>query len=263
MQPLTVSLIQTKTHWHDPQANRDMFEGLLKDVPAQSQLVLLPEMFSTGFTMCSAEVAESMTGATVSWLLQQAQNYGQVLCGSLVVVEQGKFYNRFVAAYPDGKLVHYDKRHRFRMAGEHEHYESGAEKIVFYVAGWRVCPMVCYDLRFPVWFRNCDDYDLLICVANWPKQRQVAWNTLLRARAIENQAYCAAVNIIGTDGNGTQYGGGSGVYGPDGRVLAELTETGGGQSAQVITQILDGNSLQLLRQSFPVWQDADNFQLNS
>ena len=256
MQPLTLSLLQTPTHWHDPAANRAHFAELLAEVPAETQLVLLPEMFSTGFTMASREVAETMAGETLSWLKQRAVDLGKVLCGSLVIEEDGAFFNRFVAVTPTGDCVQYDKRHRFRMAGEHEHYSAGGEKIVFEVGGWRVCPMVCYDLRFPVWFRNSDDYDLLVCVANWPAARQAAWNTLLRARAIENQAYAAGVNIVGTDGNGVTYSGGSAIYAPDGDVLVEAHDT-----AQLVTQTLDGARLKSLREQFPVWQDADEFQL--
>ena len=257
MQPLTISLIQTHTHWHDPVANRAMFAEILDAVPAESRLVLLPEMFSTGFTMHSHDVAETMAGETISWLRDQARQRQQVICASVVIVEAGACFNRFVAAQPDGELVHYDKRHLFRMAGEHEHYRAGGRKCVFNLDGWRVCPMVCYDLRFPVWFRNTGDYDLLICVANWPAPRLMAWNTLLRARAIENQTYVAAVNIVGTDGNGTNYNGGSAIYAPDGEVLAEAFDT-----AQIVTRTIHEQPLRSLREQFPVWQDADGFQLD-
>lgn len=257
MQPLSVSLIQTATHWHDPAANRDMFTALLAEVPADSRLVILPEMFSTGFTMASNTVAETMQGDTVAWLKDQARQLNKVLCGSVVIGEEGAYKNRFICAMPDGELVCYDKRHLFRMAGEHEHYSAGGSKIVFSVCGWRICPMVCYDLRFPVWFRNKGEYDLLICVANWPAQRRQAWNTLLRARAIENQVYVAATNIVGTDGNGTVYSGGSAIYAPEGDALAEAFD-----SAQIVTRQLDAESLQALREAFPVWQDADHFQID-
>lgn len=253
---LTLSMLQTATLWHDPAANRVMFDDLLQQVPAASRLVLLPEMFSTGFTMDSAAVAETMQGETIAWLHERAHQYGKVLCGSLVICEDGEFYNRFVSVDPAGQLTHYDKRHRFRMAGEHQHYGAGGAKRVFEVDGWRVCPMVCYDLRFPVWFRNQQEYDLLICVANWPAARQQAWNTLLRARAIENQVYAAGVNIIGCDGNGVEYAGGSAVYAPDGAVQVEATD-----DAQIITQTISWSGLCELRERFPVWQDADNFEL--
>ncbi len=257
VQNLKVSLLQTATHWHDPAGNREMFTRLLEGLPADSRLVVLPEMFSTGFTMASQAVAEPMNGPTLQWLTEQAARRDKFICGSVVIEDQGQFFNRFVCAFPDGTISTYDKRHRFRMAGEHEYYSAGGAKIVLQVDGWRVCPMVCYDLRFPVWFRNNNDYDLLVCVANWPHPRRAAWNTLLRARAIENQAYVAAVNIIGTDGNGVNYSGGSAVYAPDGEVLAEVFDT-----PQVVNCNLDYAQLQTLRETFPVWQDADDFQLN-
>ena len=254
--PLKLSLIQTSTHWHDPPANREMFTALLDEVPADTRLVLLPEMFSTGFTMASQEVAEPMSGPTVQWLLQQAQSRRQILCGSLVITEHGAYFNRFICAFPDGALQIYDKRHLFRMAGEHHYYRPGTNRVVLDIDSWRVCPMVCYDLRFPVWFRNTGDYDLLVCVANWPAARRDAWSTLLRARAIENQSYVAAVNIVGCDGNDVVYAGGSAVYGPDGATLEERFD-----EARIVTQILDHEHLQNLRREFPAWQDADRFSV--
>ena len=258
MQRLTVSMIQTSTPWHDPAANREMFNNWLNQVPDEADLVLLPEMFTTGFTMDSEAVAESMQGETVAWLTEQAVTRAKALCGSVVIAVDGEYFNRLICAKPDGELVTYDKRHRFRMAGEHEHYQAGDAKIVFEVAGWRVCPMVCYDLRFPVWFRNTGDYDAIICVANWPAVRQQAWNTLLQARAIENQVYVAAVNIVGRDGNGVNYSGGTAVYSPDGEMMAEHFD-----SEQIVTCVLDPEPMARLREQFPVWQDADNFSLKS
>jgi len=255
---LTLSLVQAATHWHDPEANRSMFSGLLTGLAEDVRVVLLPEMFSTGFTMHSAQVAETMDGETVEWMRQESAGLDKVLCGSVVIEEAGAYYNRFLAAYPDGDVLTYDKRHRFRMAGEHQHYSAGGEKIVFEVDGWRICPMVCYDLRFPVWFRNRDEYDVLVCVANWPAARRDAWTTLLRARAIENQAYVAAVNIVGTDGNGVMYSGGSACYTGDGGVLGEAFDT-----AQTLTCTLSASGLHDLRQAFPVSRDADDFELKT
>jgi omega-amidase len=256
-QSLNISLLQVATHWHDPQANREMFGRLLATLPEDTHLVLLPEMFSTGFTMASAEVAETMSGATVQWLMDQAARHSKVLCGSLVVEDQGQYFNRFLCAYPDGELAVYDKRHLFRMAGEHKYYTAGDTKLVVTINGWRVCPLVCYDLRFPVWFRNRGDYDLLLCVANWPGARREAWTTLLRARAIENQVYVAAVNIVGTDGNSVDYTGGSAVYTPEGSVMLEAFDT-----PTTLSTSLDYAKLETLRAQFPVWQDADDFELN-
>ena len=256
MQPLTISALQTSTVWHDPAANRSHFESLLADVAADVDLVLLPEMFSTGFTMASADVAEPADGPTVQWMCRQSRALGKVLCGSVVIESGGRFFNRLVWAVPDGEPAFYDKRHLFRMADEHQHYCAGEQRLVVRLGGWRVCPVVCYDLRFPVWLRNRDDYDVLICVANWPAARRDAWNTLLRARAIENQVYCAGLNIVGEDGNGVLYSGGTGVYGPDGAVLEELFDAPG-----VVTVSLDAAHLARLRADFPVAADADEFEL--
>lgn len=256
MQPLTLSLVQTATHWHDPEANRAMFDGYLSRVPADAQLVMLPEMFSTGFTMAAEAVAEPMSGPTVAWMRRSAASLGIVVCGSVVITEGGGCYNRFLWVTPEGDVVAYDKRHRFRMVGEHEHYAAGAERVIVELGDWRILPVVCYDLRFPVWLRSRRDYDLLLAVANWPAPRQAAWNALLRARAIENLACAAGVNIIGTDGNGVGYTGGSAVYDPQGTALLEA-----GSDAGIYTVTLDRQALEDHRSRFPAWQDADDFEL--
>ena len=256
MQPLILSLVQTATHWHDPEANRAMFDDRLDQVPDEAALVVLPEMFSTGFTMAPREVAESMNGPTVVWLHEKAAASGRVICGSVVIEEGGACYNRFVWVAPDGELTTYDKRHRFRMAGEHERYAAGRERRVVRLGDWRILPVVCYDLRFPVWLRNRGDYDLLLVVANWPAARQTAWNALLRARAIENLSFAAGVNIVGVDGNGVAYTGGSAVYDAEGAALVEA-----GAHPGVFTATLDGVSLRAYRERFPAWQDADKFEL--
>jgi predicted amidohydrolase len=261
VQPLTLSLIQTATRWHDAAANRQLFEGWLDQVPEDSQLVVLPEMFSTGFTMAGQSVAEDMDGPTVAWLRHQAEMRGRTLCGSLVVAVDGRCYNRFVWMPPDGRVQVYDKRHRFRMAGEHEHYAAGASRVILQCGDWRVLPSICYDLRFPVWLRNRRlatgmEYDLLLCVANWPAARREAWQTLLRARAIENLSCVAGVNIVGTDGNAVVYSGDSAVFGAEGQQLLYA-----GDSAGVFTITLDGNMLRAWREGFPAWQDADGFGL--
>ena len=256
MQPLTISLVQTQTAWHDPAANRARFDRWFEALPETAQLVVLPEMFSTGFTMASAEVAEPMDGPTVTWMRDRAAALGRTLCGSVVIEDGERRFNRFLWVPPDGAVACYDKRHRFRMAGEHEHYDAGTARPVVRLGEWRILPLVCYDLRFPVWLRNRGDYDLLLAVANWPAPRQAAWNALLRARAIENLAYAAGVNIVGTDGNQVPYTGGSAVYDPEGRTLAEA-----GDDACLLTVTLDGDALADYRRRFPAWQDADDFQL--
>jgi predicted amidohydrolase len=256
MQPLTVSLIQTTTHWHSPNDNRALFERLFAEVPDDAQIVVLPEMFSTGFTMSASEVAEPMQGPTLTWLREQALGIGKVICGSLVIVDGGRYYNRFVWVTPEGSVTSYDKRHLFRMTDEHRYYAAGKQRRTVVVGEWRVCLMICYDLRFPVWFRNRGDYDVLLCVANWPAERQQIWNTLLRARAVENQCYCVGVNVVGTDGNGVGYSGGSAIYTAEGNALLEA-----GELAGVFTTSLGGDALLDYRRRFPAWQDADEFSL--
>lgn len=253
-----ISLIQTATHWHDPAANRALFDRWLQQVPSDTDIVLLPEMFSTGFTMASAEQAEPMDGPTVSWLVEAARSAGKTLCGSVVVAlgDSSKYVNRLLWVTPAGDVTVYDKRHRFRMADEHLHYAAGQERVVVTHNGIRILLQVCYDLRFPVFARNRGDYDVYVLVANWPAARQHHWNTLLAARAIENQCYVVAVNRVGEDGNGVVYGGGSGIYNfrgePD--VVSFDTET-------VLSGQLDLAAQASYRQAFPAWQDADEFRL--
>ncbi len=256
MSTLKFALIQSETHWHDAAANRALFDEWLTKISPGVQVVVLPEMWSTGFTMASAEVAESMQGPTVSFMRERARNLGVVVAGSVVIEEAGAYFNRFVWAGPAGEVGIYDKRHLFRMAGEHEHYTAGTGRLVVDVAGVRTCPMVCYDLRFPVFFRNRGDYDVLLVVANWPAARQTAWDALLRARAIENQAYVVAVNRIGTDGAGVAYAGGTSVY----DYLGE-NRLAAGNERGVFTVELDMDALRAHRTQFPAWQDADEFEL--
>lgn len=234
-----------------------MFETWLREVPVQTQLVVLPEMFSTGFTMHSRDVAETMRGETVVWLQQQATSLKKTLCGSVVIEDAGRFYNRMLWIEQNGEVGVYDKRHRFRMAGEHEHFEAGTSRPVFKCGNWRILPCICYDLRFPVWLRNRSDYDLLLCVANWPAARRHAWRSLITARAIENQAFVAAVNILGTDGNGVDYSGDSLVVKPDGVTQLDARDVAG-----VYSTSLELDELQRTREQFPVWQDADEFELD-
>lgn len=253
---LRVTLIQAGLAWQDPEANRRRMATHFRGLVGHTDLVVLPEMFSTGFSMDAASLAETMDGPTVGWMREEAAALGCVIAGSLIVREGGRHYNRLVWARPDGTLAHYDKRHLFRMANEQEHYSPGARRLVVELKGWRVCPMVCYDLRFPVWSRNRGDYDLLLYVANWPARRAHAWSSLLRARAIENQCYVAGVNRIGTDGNGASYAGDSVVLDFHGQ---SLSSEGGGD--RVETAVLDLESLEAWRRSFPVQLDADAFEL--
>jgi predicted amidohydrolase len=260
---LRVTLVQSATHWHDAAANRAHFDARLGALePGGTDLVVLPEMFSTGFTMASAEQAETMDGPTVAWLRAQAARLDAAVCGSVVIDADGAYVNRFLAALPGGDLVVYDKRHLFRMAGEDAHYAPGGERVVFTFRDWRICPQVCYDLRFPTFCRNrLGDggaaYDVLLFVANWPAARALHWRTLLAARAIENQAYVVAVNVIGTDGAGVVYRGDSGVWSWSGEPLAALADADADAALA-----LDGVALRDWRGAFPAWKDADAFTLD-
>lgn len=257
MQDLTVTLLQTELAWHGAATNRAHFGELVRSLPEPTDLVILPEMFTTGFTMDVRQQAEPMDGPTLRWLADLARECGVTLCGSLVVEDGGRYYNRLVWMPPDGRHSHYDKRHLFRMAGEHEHYSAGRRREVFQLMGWRVCPLVCYDLRFPVWSRGANQFDLLLYVANWPAARRSAWRTLLPARAVENQCYVAGVNRIGSDARGIDYAGDSSVHDHLGQALADL---GAAPGHATVTLGLD--ALDRYRNKFPAWRDADSFRLD-
>ncbi len=261
MQDLTLTLVQGNPHWQQPAANRNYFERLLAAIGQPTDLVVLPEMFSTGFTMASAELAEPMQGPTHSWMLEQAAHYGFALAGSIIIKDDSKYYNRFMLTTPDGHTYSYDKRHLFRMAEEHQYYAAGRQRTVITYKGWRIMPLVCYDLRFPVWSRNRfsgeqAEYDLLLYVANWPASRISAWDALLPARAVENLCYAAGVNRTGTDGNDIPYNGHTAVYGPKAETLAFQADT-----EATLTCHLSASTLQTYRNNFPAWMDADNFTI--
>ena len=256
---LRVTMIQADLAWQDPAANRHALAAHFRGLQGHTDLIVLPEMFSTGFSMDAAELAETMDGPTVGWLREEAAAMGCAITGSLIVRdEQGRHFNRLLWASPRGELVHYDKRHLFRMAREHEHYASGDRRLIVELKGWRICPMVCYDLRFPVWSRNRGDYDVLIYVANWPSRRRAAWTALLRARAIENLCYVIGVNRVGRDGNGASYTG-------DSAAIDYLGETLGGDRGGDFTEtvVLDRETLQMWRRDFPAHLDADEFELKT
>ena len=256
MSTLNITILQADLHWHDAAANRRAFADAIDALTEDTDLIVLPEMFSTGFTMDAPDLAETMDGPTLSWLHEQAAQTGKAICGSLIVEETGAYYNRFVFMRPDGKYETYDKRHLFRLADEQKHYAAGADRVVFGYRGVRICPQVCYDLRFPVWSRNRGDYDLLIYVANWPDRRHHAWATLIRARAIENQCFVAAVNRTGTDGNSLPYKGGSAIINYLGEDLIDL-----GDSVAAGTATIDLGAMQVFRDRFPFHMDADDFTL--
>jgi len=218
---MRVTLVQTALVWENPDANRQQLAEKLRPLSGQTDLVLLPEMFTTGFSMHAAALAETMNGSTVHWMQEQAAYLNAAVCGSFICKAQNAFYNRLLFVQPDGTCYIYNKKHLFKLAGEHEHYTPGEETIHIDWHGWRIRPQVCYDLRFPEWSRNDPQspYDLLVYVANWPEKRAHHWRSLLTARAIENQAYVAGLNIVGTDGNGHAYVGDSTVVDFNGQNL--------------------------------------------
>lgn len=224
--------------------------------------MLLPETWATGFTNAVEAQAEPMEGPSVAWMRDRAREIGAVIAGSLLIQEQGHYFNRLVWMRPDGSLDTYDKRHLFRMAKEHERFQGGASRLIVELKGWRVCPLVCYDLRFPVWSRNQAvggelEYDLLLYVANWPTARRTPWRTLLRARAIENHAFCIGLNRVGVDGNGHPYSGDSATVDFLGETLCEA-----GSEAQALQFTLDPSVLSTHRARFPAWMDGDPFQVH-
>ena len=256
---LTVTLLQTTLVWHNPAANCAAFDARLTHIPIPTDLIVLPEMFSTGFSMEAAALAEPMSGPTVAWMQRTAAAYDAVVTGSLIIrADDGTYRNRLLWVRPDGSLDYYDKRHLFSFAGEQHHYAPGTARLVQAWRGWRICPLVCYDLRFPVWSRNAaaDPYDLLLYVANWPAARRNAWTTLLRARALENVAYCLGVNRVGTDGLGHDYAGDSAVIDMGGEYLVQA-----GNLELCITRTLHRDALLAFRAQFPALADVDAFRL--
>ena len=253
MQHLTITLIQTQLVWEDIDANLERFDAAIEAIEAPTDLIVLPEMFSTGFSMNAPALAEKMDGRAVTWLRRKAARKNAVFTGSLMVQDAGRYYNRLVWARPDGSLLTYDKRHLFRYAGEEKVYTAGDKLLTVELKGWRIRPFICYDLRFPVWIRNLGPaYDLALFVANWPSRRAAHWRALLRTRAIENQAYVAAVNRVGKDGKGFDHSGHSALIDPAGEVLFE-------KENQACTQTLrlEYQTLKDYREKFPAWMDAD------
>ena len=255
---LRVTLIQQSIVWHDAAANRAHLDALLTPLTKNTDLVVLPEMFPTGFSMEVERLAEPVDGPTAQWLHTKAQELNAAITGSLITKDGEHYYNRLLWAAPDGEIRYYDKRHLFRMANEHQHFTAGGAPLAVEWRGFRICPLVCYDLRFPVYSRRRPEleYDLLLYVANWPAARRKAWQALLRARAIENQAFVVGVNRIGRDGNDIAYSGDSVAHDFRGEPLAEL-----GEESAVATVELDGDALQAFRQRFPAHLDADRFTL--
>ena len=257
MENLRVSLVQTKLIWEDPLANLSNLATLIEPLQNKTDIVILPEMFTTGFSMRSKELAEPMDGPTIHWLRKQAEKLNAVVCGSFIAEERAQYYNRLVWMRPDGQMFTYDKRHLFTLAGEHEYFTPGKERLLVEWKGWTVCPLICYDLRFPVWSRNTGKYDLLIYIANWPSKRRHAWSTLLRARAIENQCYTIGVNRIGKDGNDLPYAGDSSCIDFAGEILSHFTHI-----EQVSTLELIHDEQEAFRARFQFLKDADRFSIH-
>lgn len=257
MKTLHTALLQTNLHWQDPAKNQSVFEQLISGLPASINLIVLPEMWATGFTMTPHEVAEPMNGSSILWMQHMAKQHNAAVCGSLAIKENNAFYNRFVFAHPNGHLDTYDKAHPYTPSGEARIYNAGTGSRLIEYAEFRIRPLVCYDLRFPVFARNTDNYDLLICVANWPAPRIQAWNTLLRARAIENMAFSIGVNRTGKDAYRLQYPGASAAYNALGD---ELTFAQASSSIALVT--FDKDALHKLRKKLPFLEDRDTFTLN-
>ncbi len=254
---LTLALVQTDNHWENVEDNLSMLTNKIFGIGEDIDVLILPELFTTGFTMTGENLGEPMQGRTVAWMKDWAKTKDCLVAGSVLIKENGKLYNRFIGALPDGTTRQYDKRHLFSFAGEHEVFEQGMERIVFEFRGFRICPLICYDLRFPVWSRNTENFDLLIYVANWPDARIQAWDTLLKARAIENLCYVAAVNRVGQDRNKLNYVGHSAVVDPMGEVVLSFDEAAEG--IKMIT--INRTHIEKVRRTFRFLEDRDVFSL--
>lgn len=297
---LKITVIQSELHWENAAKNLAMFTKKIASIKEETDLIILPEMFTTGFTMNSAQFAETMEGETVVWMKQQAKNKNAAIVGSLIIEEDASplegrykgvnYFNRLIWVQPDGKIYTYDKRHLFRMANEHEFYTSGNKRLIVEYKGWKICPLICYDLRFPVWSRNKEfkaeslkfkvdhsqeylssptthhpspityhssAFDLLIYVANWPEARKTPWSKLLEARAIENQVYVLGVNRVGVDGRQMTYSGNSAVIDPKGNVMSNIAE----HQNYIQTIELNREELDDFRAKFPVGLDGDDFEI--
>jgi len=254
---LTISTVQADLIWENINSNLIRFEALINSIDQPTDIIILPEMFTTGFTMKQQEYAESTEGKTLEWLKKTAIDRNTAIIGSFICKDKEQFYNRLYFVHPDGQYETYDKRHLFRMGEEHLHYGQGEKRVIVEYKGWRICPLICYDLRFPVWSRNKDDYDLLLYIANWPESRRDVWKTLLAARAIENQCYVAGVNRVGKDGMGLKYSGDSRVIDARGETVSQSRMS----EESVISVEISLDELMDFRDIFPVFKDADKFSI--
>lgn len=273
MKPLLyISLIESNLFWENPMQNKNHFEKIFDSLFIENKktdIVVLPEMFTTGFTM-NTDLAEKIEdSSTLKWLKESAKKYNIAITGSVIIEENKKFYNRLFFVEPNGNYNYYDKKHLFRMAGEHKVFSAGEKVIIFEYKGWKICPQICYDLRFPVFSRNdlmidkdgiaTSGYDILLYVANFPAARALAWNTLLPARAIENSSYCIGVNRIGKDGKGIEYNGDSAIYNPKGEKLNSIDKQF--ENTEILSYSLSATDLQEYRKKFAVYLDNDKFEL--
>jgi len=256
-QDLVITIVQTKLVWESPEKNIVALEAKLANT-SFTNLIVLPEMFNTGFSMHSSRLCEKMDGLCHNWLKKMAKKHRCTIGGSLIIEEDGKYYNRFLLVNEDGDTTSYDKRHLFRMANEHDSFTGGSSKVVCNIKGWRVVPYVCYDLRFPVWCRNDNNADLYLFIANWPEVRRDPWKNLLEARAHENQVYVIGVNRVGKDENNIAYSGDSLVFDPKGNQLSKIAPYT--ENIEHIT--VSYTELEEYREKFPAYLDADKFKIN-
>jgi omega-amidase len=254
---MKIAVIQSPLEWENPESNRNYFAAKIKSIQESVDLIILPEMFTTGFTMNPYEVAETMDGETAIWMKSIAEKSQAAVCGSVVIKENDNYFNRLLFVFPSGEIKYYNKRHLFTLAGENKIYKAGKEKLIVDYKGFRICLQVCYDLRFPVFARNKEDYDVLVYVANWPKPRINAWDILLKARAVENMSYVIGVNRIGMDANNHEYIGHSQIVDFLGNYIVEPQETEG-----VFVAILDKSELEETRKRLAFLNDRDNFTVS-
>lgn len=258
MPSIRISTVQTDLLWEDKAGNLARLEEKLLPLSGKTDLVILPEMFTTGFSMNAEALAEGEDGPSVAWMARMAQSLDAAVTGSLILEEQGRCYNRLIWMRPDGRFSRYDKRHLFSLADEQKHYSGGSQRLLVEWRGWTFCPLICYDLRFPVWSRNNGSIDMLIYVANFPEKRRLAWKSLLLARAIENQCFVAGVNRVGTDGTGIAYTGDTCLIDYEGEMLHHTS-----REENVHTLTVRKESMQAFRANFPFLKDADEFQIRS
>ena len=254
---LNITLLQANLVWKNIKKNRENFEKEIFSIVSETDIIVLPEMFTTGFIMEPKDFAETMDGETVNWMIKLAKIKNSAICGSIIIKENKKYYNRFLFVKPSGDLIYYNKRHLFTLAGEHKQYQNDNKQIIINYKGWKICPLICYDLRFPVWSRNVSNYDVLIYVANWPKPRVSAWNTLLKARAIENMSYVIGVNRVGKDENGHEYTGNSTVLDELGNEMTIIPEN----IEATLSTSLCKDKLIASRKKFNFLNDKDLFEI--